>query len=310
MNGTPILQQLTDLADPARGRLLRLLERQELTVGELCAAVQMPQSTVSRHLKALTDDGWLAVRSEGTSRYYRLSSRLDAATKRLWEAVRGELDGAEAEQDQARAADLVARRRSRSQEYFSAAAAEWDEVRAELFGAEPELRALPALLHPSSTVADLGCGTGQLAATFAPFVRRLIGVDDSADMLTAAARRLESFGNVELLEGRLESLPIDDAAVDVALMSLVLHYVADPGAALAEAARVLRSVGRVMVIDMLPHGRDEYRERMGHVWQGFAQGQMEEWFRACGLSPVAWHPLRPAQDAKGPLLFVAVARKK
>ena len=310
MNRAPLFQQLTDLADPARARLLRLLERHELTVGELCAAVQMPQSTVSRHLKVLTDGGWLAARAEGTSRYYRLSSRLDHATTRLWDAVRQELEDAEAEQDLARATDLVTRRRSRAQEYFSEVAAEWDSVRAELFGAEPELRALPALLHPSSTVADLGCGTGQLGATFAPFVRRLIGVDDSADMLTAAARRLEAFANVELREGRLESLPLDDATVDLALMSLVLHYVADPAAALSEVARVLRPVGRVMVIDMLPHGRDEYRERMGHVWQGFAQEQMEEWFRACGLHPVGWHTLPPAQEAKGPLLFVAVARKR
>lgn len=310
MNRSTVHQQLSDLADPARGRLLCLLERHELTVGELCAAVQMPQSTVSRHLKVLTDGGWLSARAEGTSRYYRLSTRLDAGTRRLWEAVRDELGDAESAQDLARAAELVAGRRSRSQEYFSEVAAEWDSVRGELFGAEPELRALPALVHPSSTVADLGCGTGQLAATFAPFVRRLIGVDDSADMLTAAARRLEGFANVELLEGRLEALPIDDDTVDLAMMSLVLHYVADPAAALAEAARVLRSVGRVMVIDMLPHGRDEYRERMGHVWQGFAQGQVEEWFRGCGLSPVAWHALPSARDAKGPLLFVAVARKR
>ncbi|HEX6587393.1 MAG TPA: metalloregulator ArsR/SmtB family transcription factor [Longimicrobiales bacterium] len=310
MNRIPVFQQLSDLADPARGRVLRLLERHELTVGELCAAVQMPQSTVSRHLKLLTDGGWLAARAEGTSRYYRLSTRLDGPTRRLWEAVREELNDVESAQDLARAADLVARRRTRSQEYFSQVASDWDGVRAELFGAEPELRALPALLHPSSVVADLGCGTGQLAATFAPFVRRVIGVDDSADMLGSAAQRLASFDNVELLEGRLESLPIDDETVDLALLSLVLHYVADPAAALADAARVLRPVGRVLLIDMLPHGRDEYRERMGHVWRGFAREQVETWFRACGLTPVAWHALPPAHEVKGPLLFVAVGRKR
>lgn len=310
MNRAPVFQQLSDLADPARGRLLRLLERQELTVGELCAAVQMPQSTVSRHLKVLADGGWLAVRAEGTSRYYRLSTRLDGTTRRLWDAVRDGVGDAESAQDLARAADLVGRRRSRSQEYFSEVGAEWDSVRAELFGSQPELAALPALLQPSSTVADLGCGTGQLAVTFAPFVRRVIGVDDSADMLSAAGRRAHGCANVELLEGRLEALPIDDDTVDLAIMSLVLHYVGDPAAALAEAARVLRPIGRLMVIDMLPHGRDEYRERMGHVWQGFAQEQVEEWFRSCGLAPIGWHALPPARDAKGPLLFVAVARKR
>lgn len=309
MNEPPIFQRLTTLADPTRGRLLRLLERRELTVGELCAAVQLPQSTVSRHLRVLLDEGWLASRSEGTSRFYRLSSRLAPEAQGIWDAVRGSLEGGEYEQDAARAADQVARRRSRSQEYFSSASTEWDGVRAELFGAEPELRALPALLHPASVVADLGCGTGQLAATLAPFVRRVIGVDDSADMLAGARRRLAALDNVELLDGRLEALPIDDGVVDVAILSLVLHYVAAPEIALGEAARVLRSVGRVMVVDMLPHGRDEYRERMGHVWQGFERVQMESWFRECGLNPVGWHALPPTQDAKGPLLFVATARK-
>lgn len=309
MNELGIFQRLTTLADATRGRLLRLLERQELTVGELAAALQLPQSTVSRHLKVLSDEGWLASRAEGTSRFYRLSSRLEAEPQRLWQAVRDALVGAEFEQDATRALDLVARRRSRSQEYFSTAATEWDSVRAELFGAEPELRALPALIHPASTVADLGCGTGQLAAMLAPFVRRVIGVDESADMLAGARRRLGQHGNVELLEGRLESVPVEDGSVDIAILSLVLHYVAAPDVALREAARILRSVGRVMIVDMLPHGRDEYREQMGHVWQGFSRAQMEAWFRACGLNPVGWHALPPAPEAKGPLLFVATARK-
>ena len=309
MNETSIFQRLSALADPTRGRLLRLLERQELTVGELCAALQLPQSTVSRHLRVLSDEGWLGVRSEGTSRFYRLSSRMTPDARRLWEAVRESLEGAEFDQDAARAAEMVARRRSRSQEYFSTASTEWDTVRAELFGAEPELRALPALLHPASTVADLGCGTGQLAATLAPFVKRVIGVDDSADMLASARRRLADRPNVELLDGRLEALPIDDGTVDLAILSLVLHYVSAPDEALREAARVLKPVGRVMIVDMQAHGRDEYRERMGHVWQGFAREQIEEWFRGAGLNAVGWHPLPSTPDAKGPLLFVATARK-
>lgn len=309
MNEAPIFQRLNALADATRGRLLVLLERHELTVGELCAAVQLPQSTVSRHLRVLSDEGWLTVRSEGTSRYYRLSSRLAADARRLWEVVRDGLGGVEFDQDSARALDLVARRRTRSQEYFSTTASEWDTVRAELFGAEPELRALPALIHPASTVADLGCGTGQLAATLAPFVRRVIGVDDSGEMLEGARRRLEGATNVELLEGRLEALPVEDATVDVAMMSLVLHHVPSPEAALSEAARILKPVGRLLVVDMLPHGRAEYREQMGHVWQGFSREQMEGWLRDAGLNPIGWHALPPDRAARGPLLFATTARK-
>lgn len=311
MNGPAIFQRLGSLADATRGRLLHLLDRYELTVGELCAAVQLPQSTVSRHLRVLIDEEWLEVRSEGTSRFYRLSRRLEPAARRLWDVVRESVaQGVEFEQDAARAAESVAQRRTRSQEYFSTAASEWNEVRAELFGAEPELRAFPALLNPASTVADLGCGTGQLAGRLAPFVRRVIGVDDSADMLAGARRRLAGAANVELLDGRLEALPLEDATVDVAFMALVLHYVQAPELALAEAARVLRPVGRLFVIDMLPHGRAEYRDRMGHIWAGFAREQMEGWLEGAGMNPLGWQALPADPRAKGPLLFVASARKR
>lgn len=313
MNEATVFQRISSLADATRGRLLAVLDRHELTVGELCGVVQLPQSTVSRHLRVLLDEGWVVARSEGTSRYYRLATRMEPGALRLWEVVREALaESVEAEQDEARAAELIARRRTRSQEFFSNAASEWDGVRAELFGRDPELRALLALLDPSWTVGDLGCGTGSLTETVAPHVGRVIAVDESADMLEGAERRLaarEGGGDVELRRGRLEALPIDDAELDLALLSLVLHYVPAPDAAIAEAARALTVGGRLLVLDMQPHGREEYREEMGHLWQGFSREQIEGWMTAAGLEPRVWLPMAPDPDAKGPLLFTAVGKR-
>lgn len=305
-----IFRRVGAVADPTRARLLNLLERHEMTVGELCAVVQSPQSTVSRHLRVLAEESWVAVRAEGTSRYYRMSPRLPGHARRLWEVVGEALAGdPEAEQDFARARGVLASRRTRSQEFFSSTASEWDRVRADLFGERPEDRALPALLAPEWEVADLGCGTGQLLTTLAPFVARVVGVDESADMLEGARSRAAGLENVELRPGRLEALPLSDGEVDLAVASLVLHYVESPAHALGEAARILKPGGRVVVIDMQPHGRDEYRERMGHVWQGFAREQLEAWMGDAGLEPCGWRSLAADPAAKGPLLFVAVARR-
>ena len=305
---TRIFSRLGHLADATRGRILFVLDGRELTVGELVTVLQLPQSTVSRHLRILSDEGWLASRSEGTSRYYALASRLDDGADELWRVVRGSLtESADAAQDVARARELVAKRRSRSQEFFSTAAGQWDAVRAELFGA-PEARALLALMDPAWEVGDLGCGTGRLAETVAPFVAGVVAVDESPDMLDAARRRLADVENVELRVGRLESLPVEAGSLDVALLGLVLHHVPDPGRALAEAARVLRPGGRVLVLDMLAHGREEYRERMGHLWQGFDRDQVEGWMLDAGFGVIRWHTLPADPEAKGPLLFVAAAR--
>jgi ArsR family transcriptional regulator len=302
--------RLGSLADPARTRLLLLLARHELSVGELCVAVQLPQSTVSRQLKVLADEGWVSTRSEGPSRFYRLAPRLDVPARRLWQVVREEVSlRPESVQDAARARQLLQARRVRSQEFFRTAAGQWDAVRAELFGARGGLGGLLALLGDDVVVGDLGCGTGVVAAELASFVGRVIAVDASKAMLSAARRRLRPFENVELRTGTLESLPVEHGELDAALFSLVLHYVPEPVLALAESFRALRASGRVVVVDMLQHGRAEYREQYGHVWQGFSEAQLCGWLEETGFERVRWHALTPDPAAKGPVLFVASAVK-
>lgn len=305
----PILDQLASLGDETRTRILVLLERSEFTVSELCAALQVPQPTVSRHLKKLAEDGWVAHRAEGRNRHYRLAEGPDAASRELWRVVRESLgSGGVYARDAERARGVLSERRRRSAEFFAASADRWDLLRTDLFGGRAELLPLFGLLDPSWTVGDLGTGTGGLAALLAPFVRGVIGVDRSDQMLDAARDRLAGAEGVELRRGDLEDLPIDDGELDLAVLSLVLHYVVDPAEALSEARRALRPGGRLIVVEMRAHDRGaEYAESMGHVWPGFAPDRMVALLEEAGFAEVRAVPLPADPEAEGPLLFMTVA---
>ncbi|MEO8579810.1 MAG: metalloregulator ArsR/SmtB family transcription factor [Gemmatimonadales bacterium] len=310
MTATPIFGQMTALADPTRSRLLLALERNELTVNELTSILQLPQSTISRHLKMLGAEGWVEARAEGTSRHYRIASEsLDPASRRLWHIVRDEvMHSTAADQDARRTQAVLSERSTRSQQFFSTSAGQWDKMRLELFGRRADV-ALLGLLDESWTVADLGCGTGAISQSLAPFVERVIAVDESNAMLSAAKKRLHGVENVDIRNGRLEALPLADAEVDVALLFLVLHYVADPARVISEAARVVKPGGRLLALDMMPHDRQDLRQTMGHVWQGFDRSTLGAWMEAAGLESVRYTALPPDPDARGPMLFAASGKR-
>ena len=302
-----ILDHAALLADFTRCRVLALVDRHELTVSEIQAVLQLPQSTVSRHLKVLADGDWVSSRSEGTSRLYQLPpGGLEAPRDALWSLVREELiDSTTAVQDRLRLDSILRERSSRSQEFFSTTAGEWDRLRDELFGTRFDLLALAGLADAAWTLGDLGCGTGRLSEALAPWVREVIAVDGSPAMLDAARGRLAAFPNVKIREGQLENLPIDDARLDVATLFLALHHVPEPERVLAEARRVLRPGGRLVVVDMLPHDRESFRRQMGHIWLGFSGEHMQRLLGEAGFDDVRLHPLPASPDAQGPTLFAA-----
>ena len=306
-----VFAHLPVLGDLTRCRMLLLLERQELTVAEICSVMQTPQSTISRHLKALADGGWVGARADGTSRLYRgLRDAMDPAAQRLWELVREQItDTASALQDGRRLERVIADRRSKSRQFFTTSAGQWDKLRGELFGRSFHLSALLGLLDPQWTVGDLGCGTGQVAEVLAPWVRQVIAVDESAAMLQAAKRRVRGLANVEVRRGALEALPIPDASLDALTCVLVLHHLPAPELALAEAARVLRPGGRLLLADMMPHDRDSYRHQMGHVWLGFSEPEITRYLTEAGFESTRLQPLPPDPSAQGPTLFAAAARR-
>ncbi len=306
-----VLDRLSALADLTRSRLLLVLERDALTVNELCQVLRLPQSTVSRHLKVLADEGWVSARAEGTSNRYRAALReLDPAARQLWHLVGGEVgQSPAARQDATRLRGVLAERSTRSREFFATSAGQWDQLRRELFGAGVERAALPALLDDRWVVGDLGCGTGQMTASLAPFVSRVIAVDGSAPMLAAARKRLAPHANVELRRGELEALPIDDGALDAAVLSLALNLAPEPVRVLAEAARVLRPGGKLLVVDMTPHERIDLAESLGQLWPGFDADAVTSLARRAGFDRVTYHPLPADPAAKGPTLFAAVLRR-
>jgi ArsR family transcriptional regulator len=304
-----LLDSFSALADQTRCRMLWLLERQELTVSELCSVLQLPQSTVSRHLKMLGDADWVTSRRDGTSRYYAVAlDGAEGARTRIWELTRGQVASSkDASQDERRLARVLAGRREASRQFFATSAGQWDRLREDLFGREFVTAALLALLPSDWIVGDLGCGTGALLPVLAPHVGQVIGVDGSDEMLDAARERIGALANVDLRKGALESLPIEDATLDAALVMLVLHHVPAPAAVLAEARRALKPGGRLLIADMTPHDREEYRQRMGHVWLGFSEDHMRKLLAQAGFGDIKYHALPPAADAKGPALFAIAA---
>jgi ubiquinone/menaquinone biosynthesis C-methylase UbiE/DNA-binding transcriptional ArsR family regulator len=311
VTAAPILDHMAALADPIRCRMLLPLERHELTVNEICSVLQLPQSTVSRHLKTLADDGWVSSRRDGTSRFYGMvMTDLDPGAQRLWPLIREQVAGTNgAEQDERRLKSVLARRRSKSEEFFASASGQWDRLRSELFGDRFHLHAMLALIDPTLTVGDLGCGTGQVSELIAPHVSKVLAVDGSTDMVQAARKRLKGLQQVEVRRGDMEALPIDDGTLDVAVVALVLHHVPEPARALAEMNRVLKGGGRVLIVDMQPHDRVEYQQQMGHVWLGFSEKTIKKYLEGAGFEKASISTLPADESAKGPSLFVATARK-
>jgi ubiquinone/menaquinone biosynthesis C-methylase UbiE/DNA-binding transcriptional ArsR family regulator len=304
-----ILGQMAGLADPVRLRLLRLVESRELGVADLCDVLQLPQSTVSRHLKSLSDLHLLASRSVGTNNLYRVNDELDTSANKLWLLAREQTGQWPATaQDQLRLNRLL-HQRNGSKQFFAGAAGQWDKLRGALYGQTFSIAAGLALLPRTHVVADLGCGSGPIAASIAPFVARVIGVDNSPAMLRAAKRSLAGRSNIELRRGDLASLPIDDATCDAALLVLALTYVADPSVVIHEMSRILKPGGTAAVIDLLPHGRDDFRREMRQRWRGFESSQIRQWMNEAHLDISALRPLPPEKGVKGPALFLATGEK-
>jgi SAM-dependent methyltransferase len=304
------LEWLQTLADATRVRLLRLLNREELSVTELCTILQLPQSTVSRHLKVLVSEGWIENRRDGTAHLYRAAQgSWTEPRQELWGWVRNQSSQTPSSQlDDSRLQQVLAERPV-SKEFLRSAADRWDALRVELFGSRLDAHVLAATLPSQAVVGELGCGSAPLAQLVAPLVHRVIAVDSSAAMLAAAERQLHGAGNVELLAASLEALPIPDGHLDAAWLVLVLPYVEEPLGVLREAARVLKPQAPLVVVDMLPHDRDVYRQQMGHVRLGLERGALEQWCSDSGLELERYIPLPPDSAARGPALFAAVAKR-
>lgn len=277
------------MADSSRLRILRLLRTMELSVGELALVLGQSQPRVSRHVKILCDAGLTERRKEGSWVFVALGAPalVDPVIAAIdsWE---GETPDREGATDAARLAAVRADRAASASQWFEAHATEWDAIRS-LHIAETDVeKAMQRMLGdaPIGRLIDIGTGTGRMIELFAPRADTALGIDRSSEMLRIARAKIGERGlaNTELRQADLYSLPLGDAAADVAIVHHVLHYAQQPGAAIVEAARVLAPGGRLLIADFAPHDREELRTRDAHTRLGFSDAQISGWFDAAGLA--------------------------
>lgn len=308
-SGSPdlLLARISSLGDPARLRMLHLLERQELAVSELADVLQMPQSSVSRHLKLLAGEGWVVSRGEGTANFYQMrNGELPEASRQLWKLAADETrEWPALAHDRLRLVRCLAGRAAEGRDFFAGVAGEWERLRTELYGERFTGLAFQALLADDWVVADLACGSGAAALALAPWVAEVIAVDRSREMLQAARRRAKGVSNLRLEEGDLENLPIANATCDAALMLLALTQVDEPRLAVAEMARIIKPRGRAVIVDLLEHDREEFRRQMGQKRRGFTLDDLASLLTVAGFEAVRCAPLPPESEAKGPALLLA-----
>lgn len=275
------------LADPTRLRILSLLRAMELSVGELAQLLGQSQPRVSRHVRILSDSGLVGRRKEGSWVYLQLDE--PQRTSELFELSQGLDSEAEAlfAADSARLDTIRQERAEAARRYFEARSPTWDSVRA-LHVADDEIeRAIERLLssQPIGALLDIGTGTGRMLELFAPKSNSAIGIDRSSEMLRLARVKLDEAGisGASLRQGDMNALPLADRSVDSIILHQVLHFAQQPGAAIAEAARVLAPGGRLLVIDFAQHDHSELKEQDAHLRLGFADEAMRGWFDAVGL---------------------------
>lgn len=301
------VKTLGGVADTARIRLLRLMAARELGVSDLCEAVQLPQSTVSRHLKILSEEGWVAHRREGTSHLYKMEAPAGVHAG-LWEAIRLASDEWKEVAQDAKRLEAALRRRS-GRHFIAGSAAQWQAMREEAYGRLFPLEAALGLLPRDWVVADLGCASGLLVANLARHVKKVVGVDHDADMLKAAEAHCQELKNVDIVQGDLQQLPLKEAQFDAALLVLVLAWIEDPAKALAEAARVLKPGGKLVVVDIQHHDRADFYRSMRQRHMGFDEKTMLAWLKKAGLNDAKVQAIPHDPEAKGPALLLAVGMK-
>lgn len=304
--------------DPTRLRLLLLLREAELTVSELVEIVGQSQPRVSRHLKLLGEAGLVERFKEGSWVFCRAADRGTGAE--LGAAIAALADPVAQEADKARLAHVREARANAAAAYFKANAQEWERIRA-LHAPEKDVEAAIArhlTARPIENFLDAGTGTGRMLELIGPHAARAVGVDVSPDMLAIARDRLLRAGlhNAQVRLADTYRLPFLSSTAgqgfDVVLFHQVLHYLDDPGAAVAEAARVMAPGGRLLVADFAPHKEEFLRDEYAHRRLGFSDKEVEGWFAAAGLNNAGSETVAPrSQSEKLTVkLWLATAKSK
>lgn len=300
-------------AKSSRLRILLLLARGDLTVTDLTEILAQSQPRVSRHLKLLMEAHLVERYQEGSWAFFRLSD--GEAARDFLSGIIGRIDPGDpvVERDLERLAAVKRKRQEKAADYFSANAASWDQIRslhAPDGAVEAALRELVGD-RPFQSMLDLGTGTGRLLELFAPLYRRGVGIDLSREMLAVARANLDraDVPHAQVRQGDIYAPPVERDGFDLITMHQVLHYLDEPGAAIREAARLLRPSGRLAIVDFAPHAHEFLREEHAHVRLGFSDRQIADWLEEAGLELEAERTFAPA-DAAGLTVKLWLARDR
>nr|CAD6602917.1 ArsR family transcriptional regulator [Rhizobium sp. Khangiran2] len=282
-----LVDVLKTAGEPTRFRLLALVAAGDLTVTDLTEILSQSQPRISRHLKLLAEEDLIERYQEGAWAYFRLKREGTAAAlvRTLLTAV--SIDDPILARDRERLATVKQARAERAQAYFSRNAAEWDELRRLHVSDAVVEKALLKLVGrtPVDSLLDLGTGTGWILQLLSDVYRRAVGIDASRDMLSVARANLDKAGIVKasVRQGDILNLPLDGQDFDLVTIHQVLHFLDQPERAIAEAARVLRPGGRLLIVDLAPHNLEYLRDEHAHVRLGFSHETMAEWLEKVGL---------------------------
>jgi ubiquinone/menaquinone biosynthesis C-methylase UbiE/DNA-binding transcriptional ArsR family regulator len=284
--------------EPTRLRILALLSHEELAVLELCRVLDQSQPRVSRHLKLLAEAGLVERFPDGAWVFYRLTTAGQAAELVAETLARIDPSDPGLARDAEQLGQVRAERTAGAAEYFARNAARWDEIRS-LYVAESDVE--QAILDaagpgPFKRLVDLGSGTGRMLTLLAPRVDQALGLDLSQQMLNIARNHVAEAGlaRCELRHGDIFGTRLPDASADLVVVHQVLHYLADPAAAVREAGRIVADPGKLIIVDFAPHGLEFLREQHQHRRLGFSDAEMQRWLADAGFPDLQASALPPA----------------
>jgi len=308
-----LLTGLRAAGEGTRLRLLHLLSCGEFNVSELTKILGQSQPRVSRHLKLMTDAGLLERFKEGSWVLFRMASEgrggeiADSIVKLV------PLSDEAVKRDLVRIGEVLRVRRELADSYFGANAQNWDDIRSLHVSEESVEQALVSLVGKNKidTFLDIGTGTGRILELLAPLSQQATGIDASREMLAIARAKLQESGlkNVQVRHGDLFSLPFEAQSVDLVTIHQVLHFLSDPGEALAEAARMLKPGARIAIVDFAPHELDFLRDEQAHRRLGISDKDIRRWLDRAGVE-VSEYVSLAAPDGKGLTVSLWLGRKR
>lgn len=291
------VEALRAAGEPTRLRILALLAAEELSVMELAQILDQSQPRVSRHLKLMAEAGLIERFPDGAWVFYRLPA--DGPVRRLADTILDLLDEAAADRDGQRLQTVRAEREAEAKQYFDRVAPQWDRLRS-LYVAETAVEAAierAAGPGPFERVVDLGTGSGRMLTLLGRRARMSVGLDLSQQMLNIARANVAQAGleKVELRHGDIFATRLPSASADLVVVHQVLHYLTDPNAAVAEAARLVMPGGKLLIVDFAPHDLEHLRAEHQHRRLGFSDEEIGRWLEEAGLTrsaPIALPPDR------------------